>query len=117
MSSEGHDRCSLFGLGKSYHRNDAERLGHLLVLKHILAEHMVIGNHDNVISYLKLGPKALDFLQSKIKVQLLDNTVTGSNFFPPPVNDLKFKIPGQWSKRRFLTKIEFALFFQTFWRL
>ena len=73
MSSEGHDRCSLFGLGKSYHRNDAERLGHLLVLKHILAEHMVIGNHDNVISYLKLGPKAMDFLQSKIKVQLLDN--------------------------------------------
>ena len=68
VSSEGHDRSPLFGLGKSYHRNDAERLGHLLVLKHVLAEHMVIGNHDNVISYVKLGPKALDFLQSRLKV-------------------------------------------------
>lgn len=29
---------------------------------------MVIGNHDNVISYVKLGPKALDFLQGRIKV-------------------------------------------------
>lgn len=68
VSCEGHDRSPLFGLGKSYHRNDAERLGHLLVLKHVLAEHMVIGNHDNVISYVKLGPKALDFLQSRVKV-------------------------------------------------
>jgi len=68
ISSEGHDKCSLHGLGKSYHRNDAERLGHLLVLKHVLAEHMVIGNHDNIISYVKLGPKALDFLQGRIKL-------------------------------------------------
>lgn len=68
VSSEGHDACSLYGLGKSYHRNDAERLGHLLVLKRVLAEHMVIGNHDNVISYVKLGPKALDFLQGRVKV-------------------------------------------------
>ena len=68
VSSEGHDRCSLYGLGKSYHRNDAERLGHLLVLQHVLAEHMVIGNHDNVISYVKLGSKALDFLQAQNKV-------------------------------------------------
>ena len=29
---------------------------------------MVIGNHDNVISYVKLGPKALDFLQGRIRV-------------------------------------------------
>jgi len=71
VASEGHDRCSLYGLGKSYHRNDAERLGHLLVLKHVLAEHLVIGNHDNVISYVKLGPKALDFLQSRVKVRSL----------------------------------------------
>lgn len=71
ISSEGHDKCSLHGLGKSYHRNDAERLGHLLVLKRVLAEHMVIGNHDNVISYVKLGPKALDFLQGRIKLPSL----------------------------------------------
>jgi len=71
VASEGHDRCSLYGLGKSYHRNDAERLGHLLVLKHVLAEHLVIGNHDNVISYVKLGPKALDFLQSRVKLPKL----------------------------------------------
>lgn len=68
VSSEGHDRCALYGLGKSYHRNDAERLGHLLVVKRVLAEHMVIGNHDNVISYVKLGHKALDFLQGRVKV-------------------------------------------------
>ena len=32
---------------------------------------MVIGNHDNVISYVKLGPKALDFLQGRLKVGIL----------------------------------------------
>ena len=31
---------------------------------------MVIGNHDNVISYVKLGPKALDFLQGRIRVMV-----------------------------------------------
>lgn len=76
VSSEGHDRNPLFGVGRSYHRNDAERLGHLLVLKHVLAEHMVFGNHDNVISYVKLGPKALDFLQSRIKVLLAARVFT-----------------------------------------
>ena len=40
-----------------------------MVLKRVLAEHMVIGNHDNVISYVKLGPKALDFLQGRLKVR------------------------------------------------
>lgn len=70
VSSEGHDRCPLYGLGKSYHRNDAERLGHLLVVKRVLAEHMVIGSHDNVISYVKLGPKALDFHQGRVKVMV-----------------------------------------------
>ena len=29
---------------------------------------MVFGNHDNVISYVKLGPKALDILHSRVKV-------------------------------------------------
>lgn len=71
VTSEGHDRCSLHALGKSYHRNDAERLGHLLVLQRVLAENMVIGNHDNVISYVKLGPKALDFLQGRVRVMFL----------------------------------------------
>lgn len=32
---------------------------------------MVIGNHDNVISYVKLGPKALDFLQGRIRLPSL----------------------------------------------
>ncbi|XP_068741316.1 recQ-like DNA helicase BLM isoform X1 [Montipora capricornis] len=68
VTAEGHDKTPLYGLGKSYHRNDAERVGHLLVLKHVLAENMVFGNHDNVISYVKLGPKALDFLQSRLKL-------------------------------------------------
>lgn len=68
VTSEGHDRCSLYGLGKSYHRNDAERLGHLLILQRVLAEHIMIGNHDNVLSYVKLGPKALDFLQGRVKL-------------------------------------------------
>ncbi|XP_022785199.1 Bloom syndrome protein homolog isoform X2 [Stylophora pistillata] len=68
VTSEGHDRCSLYGLGKSYHRNDAERLGHLLVLQRVLAEHIVIGNHENVISYVKLGPKGMDFLQGRVKL-------------------------------------------------
>ncbi|XP_067057475.1 recQ-like DNA helicase BLM isoform X2 [Acropora muricata] len=68
VTSEGHDETPLYGLGRTYHRNDAERLGHLLVLKHVLEEHMVFGNHDNVISYVKLGPKALDILHSRVKL-------------------------------------------------
>ena len=71
VTSEGHDRCSLYGVGKSYHRNDAERLGHLLILQRVLAEHIMIGNHDNVLSYVKLGPKALDFLQGRVKVMFV----------------------------------------------
>jgi len=34
-------------------KHDLERLLHMLVMKDILAESMVIGNHDNVISYVK----------------------------------------------------------------
>ena len=68
MTQEGHNSCPHFGKGKDYHRNDAERLARMLVLKNVLAEDMVIGNHDNVICYVKLGPKAIDLLQGRYKV-------------------------------------------------
>lgn len=51
----------MYGLGKFYYRNDAERVGYLLVLKYVLVENMVFGNYDNVISYVKFGLKVLDF--------------------------------------------------------
>ena len=68
VSQEGHDRCVLFGLGQGYHRNDAERLARMLVMKDVLKEKLVIGSHDNVISYTVLGPKAKLLVDGKYKV-------------------------------------------------
>ena len=64
----GHNTCAMFGRGRDYHRNDAERLARMLVLRHILDENIVIGHHDNAICYVKLGSKAVAFLQGHIKV-------------------------------------------------
>ena len=51
-----------------YQRTDAERLFRHLVLTRILSEELVIGLHEQVISYVKLGPRALELFEGKFKV-------------------------------------------------
>lgn len=59
-------RLPLYGKGANMAKHDLERLLHMLVMKDILAESMVIGNHDNVISYVKTGSKAGDMLSGRL---------------------------------------------------
>ncbi|XP_031557333.1 Bloom syndrome protein-like [Actinia tenebrosa] len=65
---EGHERCALFARGKDFHRNDAERLARMLVMKDVLGEKLVIGNHENVIGYAVLGSKAMHLLNGRYKL-------------------------------------------------
>lgn len=52
-----HEKLECFKIGKDFHKTDAERLFRLLVIQYILEEYLIIGQHDNVLSYLKLGQK------------------------------------------------------------
>lgn len=63
-----YETCTLFKKGEKFNRNDAERLFRHLVLQHVLGEELVIGAHDNVISYLKCGPRANEVICNKQKV-------------------------------------------------
>jgi len=63
-----YERNPLFKKGEKFNRNDAERLFRHLVLQHVLAEELVIGSHDNVISYLKCGPRSNEILVNGMKV-------------------------------------------------
>ncbi|XP_057302171.1 recQ-like DNA helicase BLM [Hydractinia symbiolongicarpus] len=65
-----YDSCSLYNKGGSYQRNDAERLFRHLVLTRVLSEELVLGAHENVISYIKLGPRASDLLNHKFQMHL-----------------------------------------------
>ena len=58
-------RSPLYGSGGKLGRHDVERLLHTLVTMDILAESLHIGNHDNVICYVKLGSKARDVLSGQ----------------------------------------------------
>ena len=69
MERESLSRCVMYGKAdKTLHRNDAERLFRMLVMQGILAEDLTVGAQSQVISYAKLGPKAMDFLNGKVKV-------------------------------------------------
>ena len=48
----------LYGRGQAHSRHDLERLLHKLVMEDYLSESLRIGNHDNVICYVKTGSKA-----------------------------------------------------------
>lgn len=56
----------LYGKGSQMAKHDLERLLHMLVLKDILAESLHIGNHDNVICYIKTGSKAREVLSGRM---------------------------------------------------
>ena len=48
----------LYNRGGKLGKHDLERLLHTLVMTDVLAESLHIGNHDNVVCYVKPGPKA-----------------------------------------------------------
>ena len=52
-------------------RNDAERLFRHLVLRNVIEEDLVIGQHENVICYVKLGSKASDVHHGRMKVHFV----------------------------------------------
>ena len=69
VERESLHRCVMYGKGDAnFHRNDSERLFRMLVMQDVLAEDLTTGAHSQVISYAKLGPKAMDFLNGKVKL-------------------------------------------------
>ena len=56
----------LYNRGSNVPKHDLERLLHMLVMKDILAESLTIGNHDNVICYVKPGSNARNVLNGRI---------------------------------------------------
>ena len=77
-------RLPLYGAGGAKTKHDLERLLHMLVRMDVLAESLTIGNHDNVVCYVKLGGKARDVLDGRItgitlKVKGSGKTTSGSN--------------------------------------
>lgn len=58
-------RLPLYNSGGRLSKHDLERLLHTLVMRDILFESLHIGNHDNVICYVRTGSKAKDVLSGK----------------------------------------------------
>ncbi len=56
----------LYNKGGKRSKHDLERLLHLLVMEDILSESIKIGQHDNVVCYVKVGSKARDVLSGKV---------------------------------------------------
>lgn len=59
-------RLPLYGKGSKMSKHDLDRLLHMLVMQEVLSESLTIGNHDNVVCYVKLGSKADDVLSGRI---------------------------------------------------
>ncbi|EFN70165.1 Bloom syndrome protein-like protein [Camponotus floridanus] len=60
----------LYGRGKSWNKNNIERLLHYMVLQEYLQENMYI-NNEIACAYLKIGPKASELMTKKdTKVQI-----------------------------------------------
>lgn len=70
VTSLCHDRHSLHGRGNSYVLQDATRLLRKLVIDQILVEELVVTAMDHTVCYVKLGPRAKDVIENKIKVNL-----------------------------------------------
>ncbi|KAK3098744.1 hypothetical protein FSP39_022633 [Pinctada imbricata] len=66
----GHDKVRLYGSGKSYSRQDGERLFRKLVIDRILMEDLQITAAEHTACYIKLGPKSNDVMMGKLKVEL-----------------------------------------------
>ncbi|XP_052240275.1 recQ-like DNA helicase BLM isoform X2 [Dreissena polymorpha] len=66
----GHDRHAMHGRGAAYSRQDADRLFRKLVIDGILMEELKITAMDHAACYIKLGRKAQDVINGKMKVEL-----------------------------------------------
>ncbi|XP_071549733.1 recQ-like DNA helicase Blm [Panulirus ornatus] len=60
----GHNRHPLHGTGKSWARNDAERLFRRLILDGCLQEDLVVAKDDMAFAYMRPGPKCKEFLSN-----------------------------------------------------
>ncbi|XP_046859996.1 Bloom syndrome protein-like isoform X3 [Xenia sp. Carnegie-2017] len=77
IERESLDRCTMYGKAdEKFNRNDAERLFRMLLMQDVLAEDLTVGTHGQVISYLKLGPKAMNFMQGKVKLPAFHKRVS-----------------------------------------
>lgn len=70
VTNMSHDRHSIHGRGKSYVTQDATRLLRKLVIDQILVEELVVTAMDHTVCYVKLGPRAKDVVENKLKVNL-----------------------------------------------
>lgn len=71
FSFEGHNKHALHGRGKTWQRNDIERLMRLMVMSHYLDEELFINKDEMAVAYLRVGPKAQDLLSGKDRVRRL----------------------------------------------
>ena len=55
----------LYNRGGKLGKHDLERLLHTLVMTGVITESLHIGTHDNVVCYVKPGPKAADVVSGK----------------------------------------------------
>lgn len=65
----GHAKLALHARGKDWARNDAERLCRKLVIDGILKEDLQITAQDHAVCYVRLGSRAIDLMQNKLKVR------------------------------------------------
>ncbi|XP_071476065.1 uncharacterized protein [Diadema antillarum] len=68
----GHNKSPIYGIlkKKNFQRGDSERLIRKLVIEGYLREEMFITAHDQAVCYLKVGPKAYDILNGRMKFEL-----------------------------------------------
>ena len=77
ITNGGLGSLPLYGKGKAMTKHDLERLLHMLVMKDILSESLIIGSHDNVVCYVKLGGKARDVMDGRVTDIILKVRGTG----------------------------------------
>ncbi|XP_068228588.1 recQ-like DNA helicase Blm [Palaemon carinicauda] len=65
VMDNGHNRHPLHGMGKSWTRNDCERLLRRLVLESYLKEEMVVARDEMAFAYVRPGPKSHQFLNDR----------------------------------------------------
>jgi len=63
--SSGHNSLPMYGKGSFMQRTDLERLFHRMVTSGFLEESLHIGNHENIVSYLKPGHEAANLLNGR----------------------------------------------------
>jgi superfamily II DNA helicase RecQ len=54
----GHDSCRMYGKGKSWKKQETERLLRLLIIKQIIMERVELNGMGFPVTYVKLGPKS-----------------------------------------------------------